>query len=50
MAFAFEYESRIRELIQLFSRERDPEKLKVVAAELQALLKLEGSLRKVERK
>jgi len=30
MALAFEHESRVRELIQLFSRERDPEKVEGV--------------------
>jgi hypothetical protein len=42
--------SRIRELIQLFVRERDPEKLKVLAAELQRLLMLEGAVPKIWRK
>lgn len=50
MVLPFEYESRIRELIQLFFCERDPEKLKVVADELQALLRLESAMRRVERK
>ena len=51
MLCAFEHhESRIRELIQLFVRERDPEKLKVWAAELQQLLTLESALRKLGRK
>ena len=49
MFSVFEYENRIRELIQLFARERDPEKLKVLAAELQQLL-LESTLRKPGRK
>ena len=49
MFSVFEYEIRIRELIQLFARERDPEKLKVLATELQQLL-LESQLRKPGRK
>ena len=50
MLCAFEHhENRIRELIQLFAHERDPEKLKVLAAELQQLL-LESPLRKPGRK
>jgi hypothetical protein len=44
MVAAFEHEKKIRELIQQFCRERDPERLKVLAAELQDLLKLEGTL------
>ena len=47
MVPAFEREIRIRELIQLFVRERDPETLKVLAAELQQLLKLEGTVPKI---
>ena len=50
MVRAFERESRVRELIQLFVRERDPEKLKVLAAELQGLLILEGAVPKIWRK
>lgn len=51
MLCAFDHhEKRIRELIQLFARERDPEKLKVLAAELQQLLMLESALRKPGRK
>ena len=42
MVPAFEREIRIRELIQLFVRERDPETLKILAAELQQLLKLKA--------
>jgi len=38
------YESRIRELIQLFVRERDRDKLKILAAELQRLLMMEGTV------
>ena len=49
MVRAFERESRIRELIQLFVRERDPEKLKILAAELQRLLTLEGTVPKIWR-
>ncbi len=49
MLTAFEHETKIRELIQQFCRERDPERLKVLAAELQDLLKLEGKLPKLER-
>ena len=46
---AFERENRIRELIQLFVREHDAEKLKILAAELQRLLTLEGTLPKIWR-
>ena len=49
MADALEHEARVRELIQLFSRERDPEKLKLLAAELQQLLKVEGTPPKTVR-
>lgn len=42
----FGYEYRIRKLIQLFVRERDPEKLKVLATELQYLLMLERTVPK----
>ena len=49
MVPAFERENRIRELIQLFVRERDPEKLKILAAELQRLLTLEGTVPKIWR-
>ena len=49
MVRAFERESRIRELIQLFVCERDPEKLKILAAELQRLLTLEGTVPKIWR-
>jgi hypothetical protein len=45
----FAYENRIRELIQLFVRERDPEKLKVLATELQYLLMLERTVPKIWR-
>ena len=57
MADALEHEARVRELIQLFSREHDPEKLKLLAAELQQLLKVESTpktvrnrIKKVSRK
>jgi hypothetical protein len=43
------YENRIRELIQLFVRERDPERLKVLATELQYLLMLERAVPKIWR-
>jgi hypothetical protein len=43
MALAFEHESRVRELIQLFSRERDPEKVEGVGRSASAALKLEGT-------
>ena len=46
---AFERENRIRELIQRYVHERDPEKLKVLAAELQRLLMLEGTVPKIWR-
>lgn len=49
MVRAFERESRIRELIQLFVRERDPEELKILAAELQRLLTLEDTVPKIRR-
>jgi hypothetical protein len=39
---AFEHEQRIRALIKAFAREKDPEKLKVLAAELERLLTLES--------
>ena len=45
----FSYENRIRELIQLFVREHDAEKLKILAAELQRLLTLEGTVPKIWR-
>jgi hypothetical protein len=45
----FGYENRIRELIQLFVRERDPAKLKVLATELQYLLMLERTVPKIWR-
>jgi hypothetical protein len=45
----FSYESRIRELIQLFVRERERDKLKTLAAELQRLLILEGTVPKIWR-
>ena len=45
----FSYENRIRELIQLFVREHDPEKLKVLAAELQHFLMLERMVPKIWR-
>lgn len=38
----FEHEQRIRALIKAIAEERDPEKLKVLAAELEQLLKLES--------
>ena len=38
---AFEHEQRIRALIRAIADERDSEKLKVLAAELEQLLKLE---------
>ncbi len=40
--FAFEHEQRIRSLIKAFAGEKDPEKLKVLAAELERLLTLES--------
>lgn len=43
------YEDRIRELIQRFVRERDPDKLKVLATELQYLLMLERTVPKIWR-
>ena len=45
----FAYENRIRELIHLFVRERDPDKLKVLATELQYLLTLERTVPKIWR-
>ena len=45
----FSYENRIRELIQLFVREHDPDQLKVLAAELQRLLVLESTVPKIWR-
>jgi len=45
----FAYENRIRELIQLFVCERDPDKLKVLATELQYLLTLERTVPKIWR-
>jgi hypothetical protein len=39
---AFEHEQRIRALTKAFAGEKDPEKLKVLAAELQRLLTLES--------
>jgi hypothetical protein len=39
--FAFEHEQRIRALIRAFAGEKDPEKLKALAAELERLLTLE---------
>ena len=38
----FEHERRIRALIKAIADEKDPEKLKVLAAELEQLLKLES--------
>lgn len=38
----FEHEQRIRALIKAIADEKDPEKLKVLAAELEQLLKLES--------
>ena len=49
MADALEHEARVRELIQLFSREHDPEKLKLLAAELQQLLTVESTPPKTVR-
>jgi len=49
MADALEHEARVRELIQLFSREHDPEKLKLLAAELQQLLTVESTQPKTVR-
>ena len=43
------YEDRIRELIQLFVREDDPDKLKLLGAELQHFLMLEGMVPKIWR-
>ena len=43
------YENRIRELIQLFVREHDPDQLKGIAAELQRLLVLESTARSIWR-
>jgi len=45
----FSYEERIRELIQLFVREHDPDQLRVLAAELQRLL-VESTPRPIWRK
>jgi len=45
---AFEHEERIRALIKAFAGEKDPEKLKVLAAELERLLTLESKPRLVE--
>ena len=39
---AFEHEQRIRALIKAFAEEKDPERLKIIAAELEQLLKLES--------
>lgn len=39
---AFEHERRIRALIEAFAEEKNPEKLKALAAELEQLLKLES--------
>ena len=39
---AFEHEQRIRALIKAFADEKDPERLKVLAADLEDLLKLES--------
>ena len=47
MVRVFELESKIRKLIQLFVCERDPEKLKILAVELQRLLTLEGTVSKI---
>lgn len=38
---AFEHEQRIRALIKAFADEKDPEKLRAIAAELERLLILE---------
>jgi hypothetical protein len=38
---AFEHEQRIRALIHAFAEEKDPEKLRAIAAELERLLTLE---------
>ena len=40
---AFEHEQRIRALIKAIADQRDPEKLKVLAADLEQLLKLESN-------
>jgi len=50
MADALEHEARVRELIQLFSREHDPEKLKLLAEELQQLLKMESTPKTVRNR
>ena len=39
---AFEHEQRIRALIKTFADEKDPQRLKVLAAELEQLLTLES--------
>jgi hypothetical protein len=39
---AFENEQRIRALIKAFAEEKNPERLKILAAELEQLLKLES--------
>jgi hypothetical protein len=39
---AFEHEQRIRALIRAFAEEKDPERLKALAAELEQVLKLES--------
>jgi hypothetical protein len=42
IVLAFEHEQRIRALIKVFADEKDPEKLKAIAAELERLLTLES--------
>ena len=42
IVLAFEHEQRIRALIKAFADEKDPERLKVLAADLEDLLKLES--------
>jgi hypothetical protein len=42
IVLAFEHEQRIRALIKAFAEEKDPERLKILAAELEQLLKLES--------
>ena len=49
MAAASEHEKKIRELIRLFSCESDPEELKLLAEELQDLLKLDSTPPKTVR-
>jgi hypothetical protein len=42
IVLAFEHEQRIRALIKTFADEKDPQRLKVLAAELEQLLTLES--------